>query len=161
MTTASIMWRWSAEDRAMRPLTNRPLDFEDGCTYRLTPEEDRNWQRHKAYFAQLRDLWHNLPEGASTELWAQSPEHLRKWALISTGHNTTTVHDCASKAEAQRTARIIRAEADEFTVVIARGNQVVVYRAKSQDARMKKDDFDQSADDVLRFIGELIGVEAA
>lgn len=161
MTLDAIMWRWSAEERALRPLTNRPLELEDGHTYRLTPEEDRNWARHRAYFARLRDLWQTLPDSASSELWAQSPEHLRKWALISTGHNTCTVHDCASKAEAQRTARIIRAEADEFTVVVARGNTVVVYRAKSQDARMKKADFDQSADNVLRFIEDLLGAEAA
>lgn len=147
----SILCRW--DGRVFVPMSNRMPDLDAGTAYRLTVEEDRNWARHRAYFAQIRDHWETLPESARFEPWAQSPESLRRYALIRTGHCTCTTYPCGTKAAAAATARALRAEADEFTIVVPRGTTVEVYRAKSQAGRaMKKEEFNASADDVLAFI---------
>ena len=156
--TDSILCRW--DGRVFVPLSNRMPDLDDGTAYRLTVEEDRNWARHRAYFAEIRELWETLPESAALEPWAQSPEHLRKYALIRCGFSTSTTHACGSAKEAARTAAILRAEADEFTVVVPRGTTVTVYRAKSQAGRaMRKAEFDESADKVLTFLHSLVGAK--
>lgn len=154
--TGSILCRWDGE--TFRPLSNRmPDGLDEGTAYRLSIEEDRNWARHRAYFAELRRLWETLPESAALEPWAQSPEHLRKWALIRCGYSTSTTHACGTKAEAARTAAIIRAEADAFTVVVPRESTVTVYRARSQAGRaMTKAEFSESADRVLDFVAGLL-----
>lgn len=154
--SALILCRWTGE--VFVPLSNRMPDLDDGTAYRMEVVEDRNWQRHKAYFARLKELWETLPESAALEPWAQSPESLRKYALIRTGYCTCTTHATGTKAEARRTAAILRAEADEFTVVVPRGTTVEVYRAKSQAGRaMRKAEFNESADAVLAFLSALIG----
>ena len=156
--TAALLWRWDGASAV--PLTNRSVDLEPG-TYRFDVVEDRNWARHRAYFARLKELWETLPESARFEPWAQSPESLRRYALIRRGYSTCTTHACGTKAEAARTAAILRAEADEFTIVIPRGSTVEVYRAKSQAGRaMKKAEFNESADAVLDFLENLIGAKA-
>lgn len=155
--TAALLWRW--DGKVAVPLSNRPIDLEPG-TYRFDVVEDRNWARHRAYFARLKELWETLPESAALEPWAQSPESLRRYALIRTGFCTCTTYACGTKAAAATTARALRAEADEFTIVAVRGTTVEVYRAKSQAGRaMTKDEFNESADRVLAFIEALVGAQ--
>lgn len=132
--------------------------FVEGEIYDLEVVEERSPKSHRHYFACIRDSWLNLPESAALEPWAQSSEHLRKFALIKTGWHTCTVYACGTKAEASRTARVIRAEVDEFTIAIPRGSTVEIYRAKSQSVRaMGKADFQKSKDDVLNFLAGLVG----
>lgn len=131
--------------------------FEEGETYAMAVHEDRSWASHNHYFACIKDHWLSLPERAAMETWAQSPEHLRKYALIQTGWNDTHSHACKSAAEAQRTAAFVR-PIDEFSVVIARGSIVERFTAKSQSMRaMGKADFERSKEDVLGFLETLVG----
>ena len=156
------------KDGALRPLGrfhNRAADaFTEGEYYTIEVFEERSWRSHKHYFATIHDLWLNLPESAAMEPWAASSEHLRKYALIRTGWHDSTTFPVTSAAEAQRTATVVRAltPADDYTIAVARGDLVEVFRAKSQSMRgMGKDDFQQSKDDVLGFIGKILQGNAA
>lgn len=53
-----------------------------GEVYKLAPFEDRSQASHNHEFAVIADMWASLPDRFKHEPWAQSPEHLRKYALI-------------------------------------------------------------------------------
>lgn len=108
--------------------------FGEGEIVMLNAEEERSWRSHRHYFATLADLWANLPERYATEGWAQSPEHFRKFLLIRAGYSETTTYACSSKAEAARLAAAIR-PLDEFGIVVARGDTVMRFAAKSQSMK--------------------------
>ncbi|MDO1560383.1 hypothetical protein Q0812_13190 [Brevundimonas sp. 2R-24] len=73
----------------------------------LIPHEGRSQASHRHYFASVAEAWLNLPENLA-ERFATS-EHLRKYALIQTGHRDERTMVCSSKAEAQRLAAISNA----------------------------------------------------
>lgn len=82
-------------------------------------------------------------------------EHLRKYALIRTGHRDERTIVCASKAEARRVAAFVK-PLDEFALVLVNEASVSVYTAKSQSLRaMGKTAFQQSKDDVLGFLAQI------
>jgi hypothetical protein len=127
----------------------------------LHAEHERSMRSHRHYFSALADLWDTLPERYATEQWAQSTEHLRKYALIKTGYCDTTTLVCKSDAEAQRVAAFMR-PIDEFSIVLAKGATVVRYTAKSQSVKaMGNADFQQSTADVLAFCDALVQDAAA
>lgn len=91
----------------------------------------------------------------------KSPEGLRKFALIQTGHCDAMTTVCMFKTEALRLASLIR-RLDEYAVVVVDGKIVTRYTAKSQSLQaMGKAAFQQSKDDVLGFVSSLIGVAPA
>ncbi len=136
--------------------------FKAGEQYRMEAIEARSWASHAHQFAWLHyDAWLNLPERYAKEPWAQSSEHLRKYALISTGFCNTQTWVCGTKAEAMRWAANMRPE-DEYSIVVAQGPTVVRYTAKSQSVRaMGAKDFQASKTAILDFIAGLLGVDAA
>lgn len=138
--------------------------FTQGEYYVLEASEERSWQSHKHYFASIYDMWLNLPETAAMEPWAQSSEHLRKYALIKTGWHDSTTFPCATNAEAQRTAQVARSltPADDYRIAVTRGDVVELYSAKSQSMKaMGKAAFQKSKDDVLGFLERIVKGEAA
>ena len=131
--------------------------FTQGEHYKLEAIEERSWKSHQHYFACVHDGWLNLPEQCAMETWAQSSEHLRKYALIKTGWFNSQTHVCDSEAEATRWATRLRPRT-EFGIVVARGTTVIEYEAQTQSMKgMGKADFQKSKDDVLGFIASLSG----
>lgn len=130
--------------------------FGDGEVILVATEHERSMRSHRHYFAMLHDLWVNLPERYATEQWAQSIEHLRKYALIRCGYSETTTFVCSSAAEAARWAANMR-PIDEFSIVLAKGATVVRYAAQSQATKvMGSKVFAKSKEDVLGFVEELV-----
>jgi hypothetical protein len=128
----------------------------------MTEEEERSSARHRAFFASVREIHKTLPEGMAEEF--PTPEALRKAALIATGWRDEDTRVYRSHAEALRAAEYARRDIDPkaWAKVVVSGCVVVVLKAKSQAVNaMKKEDFEASADAVLRYLAETIGVEPA
>jgi hypothetical protein len=131
-------------------------EYVIGEAYRMEPIEERLAARHRAYFAQLKDCFDNLPEEHAEQF--PTSEALRNYALIRTGYRDEQTHVCASAAEAARTAILARALAP-MSVVVVKGSIVTIWSAKSQAFRaMDKETFNASADAVLAYAASLIGV---
>jgi hypothetical protein len=133
--------------------------FGAGEIVLLEAQHERSAKSHRFYFAQLRELWLNLPEKFAIEQWAQSPEHLRKYALIKTGYSETQTFTCAGDAEAKRWAFRMR-PIDQFSIVVVKAGTVVRYTAHSQSIKaMGAKDFQASKTAVIEFVEDLIGAE--
>jgi hypothetical protein len=148
-------WRWNgAAMMPMRPeLAER--EFRPDGRYLMQVHHERSYQRHKAYFASLHEAWSSLAH--DTDLWP-TPEHLRKHALIKTGHFDERLLACDSVEMAQRVAAFVR-PLDEYAIIVASGDVVRVWTAKSQSYRaMGRDPFNKSMDDVLDYVAGLLGV---
>lgn len=159
-----INWRWDGE--AMVPegqFARRKADeaFVVGERYKMTVEDVRSWVSHQHQFAWLHEAFLNLPERYAIEPWAQSPEALRKYALIRGGFAHAQVFACRSKAEAKRWGANLR-PLDEFTIVIVKGTVVTRYTAMSQSMQaMGGKEFQRSKTYVLDFVASLIDVAPA
>jgi hypothetical protein len=128
-----------------------------GERYRMVEEAERSTVSHNHEFAWLKEAWNSLPD----ELLDQYPntEILRKHGLIAKGHCTMKQHVCASVAEAERLAAILKPY-DAYAIVRQRGPVVTVYTAVSQSKRaMGAKMFQQSKSDLMDFVGDLLGVD--
>jgi hypothetical protein len=154
---APLRLRYEGEGR-FRALTNRAdEDFVVGEVYPMVEERDRSTNSHNHFFATVTQAWKTLPE----ELSEQYPtaDHLRKKALVWKGWRDERTIACASKAEAERVAAFVK-PMDDFAVVTRVDAVVRVWTAKSQSKKaMGAADFQQSKQDVLDFIDDLLGVE--
>src|SRR5690606_34223482 len=121
-----LPFTWDGEAMQVRPGFQRQADRQCcvGEDYRLAPIEDRSDISHNHEFAWLREAWASLPEGLSERF--PSPAVLRKGALIQAGFCTVTDHVCQSKTEARRPAQILRAQTDDYAVVLIEGTVVRV-----------------------------------
>lgn len=125
----------------------------------LAPVDERSEISHRHEFAWLREAWENLPEALAADY--PSAEHLRKRALIATGWCDVRDYPATSRAEALRLAATLKAELDDYAVVIVRDAVVRVCRAKSQArGKMNKADFQASKEAVLTYAANLLGVTA-
>jgi hypothetical protein len=155
-------FRWDGD--AMIPLRPRAADrqYVIGQVYTLEEREERSSARHRAFFAQIRECWQSLPE----EIAGNFPNDtaLRKKALIRTGWCDTRTEAFRSNAEARRAADLIAQfmAPDEFAEIVVCGTVLVVMRAKSQACNaMDRKTFDQSSEAVLKYLADLLGVDAA
>jgi hypothetical protein len=159
MNTALPM-RWDGE--SLTPINQHWAKQADraytvGEIYRVETIENRSAASHKHFFAQVRDAWLNLPPHLSEQF--DSPEKLRKYALIKAGYCDERVLPCGSESEAKKVATFI-APLDDFAVVLTTGDVVRVYTAKSQSTRaMGKDAFQASKTAVLEIVSGMIGVK--
>jgi hypothetical protein len=155
-----MMFHWN--DYVMRPL-GRDLQaarkrFKAGYIYWLTEEPPRTEASHRHYFAAVNEAWNSLPERFRDEWWAVSAEHLRKYALIMTGHCKTTSIACKN-ANLALYAMLEFRERDHYSMVSCDNYTVHWSTALSQDERhMKKKAFEKSKQDVLDYLAQLIGV---
>lgn len=159
---APIEMFWDDRNQVLRPMTaawarRAAARWTGGEVYHITEEEVRSQASHNHYFAAVQTAWRNLPEVLAERY--PSDDHLRKYALIRTGWHNSHVVTCGTRADALRVAALARS-LDEFAVVDIppQGSVVTVFTAQSQSARMGKDDFQKSKDDVMTFLAELIGV---
>ena len=154
----SCVW----DGRAFTPATpfhhrRAEAAFGEGEIVLLNVENESSGKSRRHYFACLREAWQNLPESVAMETWAQSTEHLRKYALIRTGFSESQTLIASSAAEASRFAAFLR-PTDEFSIVLARGVEVIRFTAKSQRVKaMGAKEFQRSKVEVLEFVAGLIG----
>jgi hypothetical protein len=138
--------------------------MREGDVVAVTIDHPRSLNSHNHQFAEVADAWHNLPESASMQPWAVSPDALRKHALIVTGFCHSGVVDCGSKAAAERVAAMLKTaetKAHGYCIVIARGPIVTVATPESQSYRaMGAARFQESKTKVLDWIATQIGVTA-
>lgn len=159
--TRPVHFFWDGE--SMTPATQYQAKLADaeyvvGESYTLTVQEDRSMASHNHQFAWLKQAWLSLPEHLQAAPFAQSRDHLRKYALIRTGFCDIRTVTCGSNAAAQRVALMAR-DLDHFCVADIAGSTVTVMTAHSQSTRaMGKQRFQESKTAILEFIADLIGV---
>lgn len=130
--------------------------FVVGQRYIVEAELPRNMAMHRAYFAQIKDLWSSLREDVAEQY--PSPEALRKFALIRTGYCHETMRVFQTHRDAVMAASFVAA-LDDFAVVEVSENVLRCWRAKSQSVKdMGSDEFKRSKEDVLRFVAGIVGV---
>jgi len=133
--------------------------FEVGQRYQLEEVQDRDMIKHRRQFAFIKRAWENLPEQYASEPWAQSPDHLRRFALIKEGFANTETFTCGSKAEAMRWASQLRAD-NEYAIVTVQGSTIYRFTAMSQSTRaMGAKMFYESRAKVMAFIDNLLGLQ--
>lgn len=159
MTPLPCRWTGEAFEPAS-PHWARQADrhFVVGQIYPLEVRESRSSASHNHFFAAVAEAHRNLPEAAAERL--PTPDHLRRFALIKTGHRDERSIVCASHAEALRVAAFVK-PMDDFALVVTAGATVSIFTAKSQSVRaMGKAEFAASKDAVLAYIASLIGSDA-
>lgn len=128
--------------------------FGEGEIVTFERHEDRSMATHNHYFACIQTAWDNLP---NAEERFPTPEALRHWALIRSGHCTENTIVLDSPEQAQVVAGFMGNS--EGTIIVVRDNIVKKYTAKSQSMKaMNKQEFARSKQDVLDTIAELIAV---
>ena len=133
--------------------------FGVGEVVALAPAELRSSPSHRHYFACVREVWVNLPEGLAERF--ATDEHLRKYALIKAGYRDERSIVCASKTEARNIAAFIR-PIDDYAIITVTDTVVTQFTARSQSAAaMSKAEFQASKEAVLGLLAEMIGVEPA
>ncbi len=156
-----IIAKWNGE--ALHPIGGSynylVSNFAPGDRLVLEPYEERSMASHKQYFAAVREAWKNLPEDAADRY--DTPEKLRKWALVRAGFCDETYFDFESDQKAHAVAAMMR-KLDEFAVVTVKKGQIRIYRPKSQSIHaMGKEDFEASKRAVLDILSGVIGVSRA
>jgi hypothetical protein len=155
-----IICRWDGEAFVPAGRFARIADqhYVVGETYRLVEHQDRSAKSHKHFFAEINEAWQSLPERYAGQPWAQSPEHLRRYALIKAGFCDAQTFVASSRAEAIRLAAFLR-PVDEYAIVTTEGATVTRYTAKSQSMRaMGKRVFQESKTAVLDVLADMLDV---
>lgn len=149
--------RW--DNGMLRLISNRQPELAPGELVSVTIERGRSDASHKHQFA-----WLNIPEAYRDAPWADTPETLRKHALIACGYHQTYTLDCGGNATAQRVkAALVSAEAGKHGYAIGqvRGPVVTVWTPESQSTRaMGGNRFRESKAAILDWIAAKIGTTA-
>jgi len=128
--------------------------FGEGEVVTFERHEERSTASHNHYFACIQTAWDNLP---NAEERFPTPESLRHWALIRSGHCIENSIACDTAEQAQIVAGFMGNA--EGTIIVVRENVIKKYTAKSQSMKaMNKEEFQRSKVDVLDTIAELIAV---
>lgn len=155
--------RW--ENGTLRLISNSLPDLDEGELVTVLIERGRSMNSHRHQFAFVREAWGNLPEGLIMMPWAETPETLRKHALIATGYSNSYTLDCGANATAQRVkAALVGAEAGKHGYALGqvRGPVVTVWTPESQSVRtMGGKRFQESKTAILDWMAAQIGVPAA
>lgn len=151
--------RW--HNGTLRLLTNC-IDLDEGETVFVTVERARSMNSHRHQFAWVKEAWASLPEAVQDAPWAETPETLRKHALIATGYHQSYTLDCGSQAAAARVkAALTAAEAGKhgYAVGRVRGPVVTIWTPESQSVRaMGRERFQASKSAILDWIAAQIGL---
>lgn len=145
----------------LRLLTNTPPGLDEGEIVLVSLERGRSPSSHKHQFAWIKDAWATLPEAVAAMPWAETPETLRKHALIATGYHQTYTLDCGAVATARRVkSALVAAEAGKHGYALGRvvGPVVTVWTPESQSVRaMGGKRFQESKTAILDWIADKIG----
>lgn len=165
MSAKPVTFIWSEAEKTMRPfgvgMERRASEYYgDGEIVRLAEPQDRTQQSEGHYFAVLHELWQSVPEKLrGEEEWAESEEHMRKFALIKTGFYNVQEYPCDTAVEAKKWAARLK-PMDEYSLVTVNGTVVRRFTAKSQsrNAMPGKGEFHDSKQKVLGYLADLIGL---
>lgn len=150
-------------DGTLRLMTNSPPDLDPGETVLVTIERGRSMNSHRHQFAWVKDAWANIPESLQGMPWAETPETLRKHALIATGYHQIYTIDCGGNAPAARVkAALVSAETGKYGYAIGQisGPVVTIWTPRSQSVRaMGGKVFQESKTAILDWIADKIGVD--
>lgn len=130
--------------------------FGAGEVFKIDPEQERDMNSHRHYFAQLKEVWKNLPERLESKY--PTDEIFRKKLLIECGyfHESEIVCDTARDAA---TVAAFMAPLDPSAVITVRKRVIRKYVAKSQSvAAMGRREFQASKWAVLDAAAALIEV---
>lgn len=145
----------------LRLLTNTPPELDEGEIVLVSLERGRSPSSHKHQFAWIKDAWATLPETVAAMPWAETPETLRKHALIATGYHQTYTLDCGAVATARRVkSALVATEAGKHGYALGRvvGPVVTVWTPESQSVRaMGGKRFQESKTAILDWIADKIG----
>ena len=129
--------------------------FGAGEVVKLVQHEERSGASHNHYFACVADAHANLPDELAIQF--PSPDHLRRFALISTGYCNSHAITLDSVEEARKVYAFIK-PIDQFSVVSLKGCVVTVFTAHSQSNRAaNKALFRQQKEAVLGFLATMVG----
>lgn len=127
-------------------------------------EKQRSTASHNHQFAEIHDLWANLPHHHAQAPYAASPEAFRKHGLIATGHCDVNTISFTHREDAIAAAPFIAdlaRKAHGYALTVVRGTLVVCSTPHSQSYKaMGKDRFHKSKADVLDWGHSLLGVTA-
>jgi hypothetical protein len=160
MKHAPLVYTWEGDGFKPVPRHAKACDqqFVIGERYLMEQVHERDMVKHNRQFAFVAEGWKNLPERYADEPWAQSPDHLRKHALIKNGFCHTETFPCGSNAEAMRWAPRLRAD-NEYAIISVKGTLVYRFTAESQSKRtMGAERFYESRKAVMAFVDGLLGV---
>jgi hypothetical protein len=106
--------------------------FVIGERYAMSPENERSEKNHNHLFAQLNEIWENLPD----DLIARYPtrEIFRKSLLIEEGFFDLETYVMDTEADAQKFAAALQ-KSPGFSIVKVSECTVMRYTAKSQARR--------------------------
>lgn len=152
--------RW--DNGTLRLMANNLPDLDAGEIVTVTIERGRSLNSHRHQFAFIREAWSSLPEALQGAPWAETPETMRKHALIATGYHQSYTLDCGANATAQRVkTALVSAEAGKHGYAIGRvrGPVVTVWTPESQSMRsMGGKRFQESKTAILDWMAAQIGV---
>lgn len=152
------------ENGMLRPQTNQPIGLSDGEIVMVSVERGRSDRSHRHQFAWVADAWRSLSEADAMQPWAETPETLRKHALIACGYHQTYTLDCGANATAQRIkAALVAAEfkAHGYAIGQARGPVLTIWTPESQSVRsMGGRRFQDSKEAIMDWIAARLGVSA-
>lgn len=127
-------------------------------------EKQRTTASHNHQFAEIHDLWQNLPHTHAGAPYAASSDAFRKHGLCVTGYCDVDTVDVASHDAALAIAPIVAKHARKahgYALTIVRGSLVVCTTPHSQSFKtMGKERFHASKAAVLDWGHALLGVEA-
>ena len=131
--------------------------FGAGGEHVLEESAERSMASHNHYFAELNDLFQNIPHNMEAR-WP-SLNHFRRWLLIECGWFLEKEFDMASEKHAKALGTFVRTN-DAFARISIHGHKVIVRTARSQSMKaMGKDDFMRSKNDVFNLASQLVGVK--
>ena len=87
-----------------------PRAAYDAAMERLR-EKQRTKANHNHQFAEIHDLWANLPHTQAAAPYAKSPDAFRKHGLIETGYCDTFCHVFESRSDMMAIGKVLKDEA--------------------------------------------------
>lgn len=139
------------------------LDVGERVTVEIT--RARTGQTHRHQFAWVREAWETLPEHVAMQPWAETPETLRKHALIATGYHSKTVLAMESKKAARDVKAAMLAThstAHGYALGAVVGSILTIWTPDSQSYKaMGRERFNESKRAILEWIAAQIEVSPA
>ena len=159
MSAAPLLARYTGDGFELLGRSRQEGDarYIVGQRYAIEVLEQRSIASHNHQFAELHDLWLNLPEHMAEQF--PSAESLRKFALIKTGYADIRQIVAATERDAQQIAAMAFA-LDSYSIADVCGCVVTIATAKSQSRKaMGAKEFNRSKSDILDYVASLIGLK--
>lgn len=140
--------------RRFHPMLAKSFKNGDRVIVEIYEPRSVSWERK--FFAIVNSAWMNLPWDMQQEF--ATPDELRKWALIQTGHCHERKGVMASNKAVLEYMSSPRAT-DDYVLFSVNGATFVERRPMSMRRdQMNREQFNKAADDVIACLAKLLGV---